>query len=295
MSNGQRLRRVDPQRTEPIRNWSTLYQPSESERAEQPSSNSTDDNRAHPIHPADTAHPAGPADSAHTGRGNETVSRGVKLGYEVIEEHLRQGQKVAQMLGDSTSGRKSVEGNIRAMAERIFRYSADLGSLWVDFIDSVVGSPEAVRDLASMFASNEKFENQKFEEAQTNGRESGPVCVEVVSARPARVTLDMRPESAGRRLIVHDLRAAGSEMPPLTGIRFVTGRTDALRTDALRTDALPYFRISVPAQQPVGSYHGLVMDQDSGQVCGTLSVRISPEFEDSENSKNSENSQDSMI
>ena len=264
MSNGQRLRRVDPQRTEPIRNWSTLYRPSESERAEHPSSNSAVENRADPADPADS------------GIGNETVSRGVKLGYEVIEEHLRQGQKVAQMLGDSTSGRKTVEGNIHAMAERIFRYSVDLGSLWVDFIDSVVGSPEAVRDLASMFASNEKFEKQKSEEVQPNGRESRRVCVEVVSARPARVTLDMRPESTGRRLIVHDLRAAGSDIPPLTGIRFVTGRADAL----------PYFCISVPAQQPVGSYHGVVLDQDSGQVCGTLSVRISQESEESKESMN---------
>ena len=280
MSNSQRMRRVDPQRTEPIRNWSTLYQPSESERAEQPSSNSTDDTRAHPIHPSDRTDFAHPADAAHSDRGNETVSRGVKLGYEVIEEHLRQGQKVAQMLGDSTSGRKTVEGNIHAMAERIFRYSADLGSLWVDFIDSVVGSPEAVRDLASMFASNEKFEKQKSEEVQPNGRESRPACVEVVSARPARVTLDMRPESTGRRLIVHDLRAAGSDIPPLTGIRFVTGRADAL----------PYFYISVPAQQPVGSYHGVVLDQDSGQVCGTLSVRISLELEDFEDSENSQDS-----
>ena len=264
MSNGQRLRRVDPQRTEPIRNWSTLYRPSESERAEHPSSNSAVESRADP------------ADPAHSDMGNETVSRGVKLGYEVIEEHLRQGQKVAQMLSGRSTERKTVEGNIRAMAERIFRYSADLGSLWVDFIDSIAGSPEAVRDLVSMFSSKEKSP-----EVQPNGGESRPVSVEVVSARPARVTLDIRPESAGRRLVVHDLRAAGSDIPPLTGIRFVTGRADALRTDALT-----YFRITVPAQQPVGLYHGVVMDQDSGQVCGTLSVRINQESEESEESVN---------
>ena len=65
MSSDQRLRRVDPQHTERIWNWSTLYQPSESERAEKPSSNSTDGKRAHPIHPA------GSADSAYRVEGTK--------------------------------------------------------------------------------------------------------------------------------------------------------------------------------------------------------------------------------
>ena len=82
MSDRQRLHREEPVRTGPNRNWSTLYRPN-TNISSTPSGNSPSAD-----HPAQ-GHP-----------WNDAVSHGVKLGYRVIEEYLRQGQRAAQQFNN---------------------------------------------------------------------------------------------------------------------------------------------------------------------------------------------------
>src|SRR5438093_10880146 len=112
LNGRQRLRREDPVRTEPIRNWSTLYR--------RPNSWGFRTSSADPQS----------VDRAEPGRsGNNVVSRGVELGYHVVEEHIRQGQHVAQQINTRSSSPGAMRNDIRGVAERLARYYTDLGSL----------------------------------------------------------------------------------------------------------------------------------------------------------------------
>lgn len=69
-----RLHREDPARTEPIRDWSTLYRQSNSWNSRDASAN-----------------PKSGDEATRGGLCSDTVAQGVKLGYRVIEEYMRQG------------------------------------------------------------------------------------------------------------------------------------------------------------------------------------------------------------
>src|SRR5262245_58649793 len=81
MSDDHRFHREDLVRTRPIRRWSTPHHQSNSWGTHSPS---------------DCQEPT--KDGTTTAPPDEVVARGVRLGYRVVEEHLRQGQQVAQQL-----------------------------------------------------------------------------------------------------------------------------------------------------------------------------------------------------
>ena len=64
--------------------------------------------------------------------------------------------------------------------------------------------------------------------------------------------------------MVHALRAADAEIPPLAGAAFVPDPDGGPMT----------LRLAVPDDQPDGIYNGLVIDAASNRPVGTLSVRI---------------------
>ncbi len=86
LNGRQRLRREDPVRTEPIRNWSTLYRRPNSWGFRIPSAN-----------------PQAADQVKHSLSENNVVSRGIEIGYRVVEEHIRQGQHVAQPIHTRSS------------------------------------------------------------------------------------------------------------------------------------------------------------------------------------------------
>src|SRR5438552_17462856 len=79
MNRREHLRREDPVRTRPIRNWSTLYRRRASWAFREPTAASSS------------------ADGAtHRGSWNDVVVEGVERGYRVIEEQFRKGERVAE-------------------------------------------------------------------------------------------------------------------------------------------------------------------------------------------------------
>jgi hypothetical protein len=88
------------------------------------------------------------------------------------------------------------------------------------------------------------------------------VRVEIASTRPAEVAVDLRPEAAGRRLVVQALRAVDPGLPRLADV--VIAADDGGVT----------LRIRVPPDVPAGTYNGLVIDEDTSAPVGTVSVRV---------------------
>jgi hypothetical protein len=181
----------------------------------------------------------------------------VELGYRVIEDQIRQGQRVAEQLNSRSYDSGAMGGDLREVADRVWRYYTDVGGLLVDFLSSLASDGDLVRRLFG--------EWQRRSESSTPASTNGAVAIsiEISSAGPARVTLDLRPHSEKMPLVCRELRALDAEKPPLTNVAFEPG-----------AEGLVSLRIRVPEAHPPGIYAGAVIDSDTGQPRGTLSVKL---------------------
>lgn len=243
MNDRRRLHREDPVRTGPIRNWATLYRRSDSWGTRDSSMSRESAN-----------------DGAQNDSTNDMVTRGVKLGYRVIEEYLRQGQQAAQQINNRSYSPGAMGNDIQEMVGRLVRYYIDLGALWGDLINSLVANPEFLNSLLRPF-------QPPSTPSTTNGASANgatAVAIEVVSTRPTQVTLDLHPHLEKYSLATYDLRAVDPEKPPLTDITFESS-----------PDPGPVrLRIRVPDGQPPDIYTGVIVDKTTNLPRGTLSVRI---------------------
>jgi hypothetical protein len=241
MSERERLRREDPARTEPIRNWSNLYRAANSWNAEQART---------PGNSADGA--------ARNGAGNDAVEHGVRTGYRVIEEHIREirrGEGIAREMNRGPYESRGISDDILDVVERVYRYSRELLPVWFDLAGSIAKAPELLRELTNP--------PRRESEARTEGSAaSEPIAVEILSNRLTRVTIELRPNSEGRALGVRELHAMEPGKPPIVGVNFVAGSAGVV------------LRILVPDEHPPGVYNGVIADLESGEARGTVSVRI---------------------
>ena len=223
MAKKQRLRREDPERTAPIRRFSTMF------RKDEQDNDKTRD---------------GPSTKMQ-----DDISDAVRMGYSVIEEQIRQGQRAAQQLGGMPSGVGSATFGVNDIANRLLQYSTDLAALHFDLMATLL-HPAAMSGAMPGAAPS-----------QDSGAR---VMIEIESKRKNQVTLDLWPHSQTANLTVPALHAAESDKSPLTDVSFVPG-----------TDDVPArLHIVVSDSQPPGLYSGLILDADSGQANGTLSLRL---------------------
>jgi hypothetical protein len=242
VSAPQRLRRPDPERTEPLRHWSKLYRTPDSWNLR------------------DGQDEAPSSAEAATESWNDVVAEGVAVGYRVIEEQIRHGQRVAEQLSDASYGPAMIAGDVREATERMIRYSADLVALWMEFVNSTMGSGELLRPLAAAWQQRGDGQRPASEPGAT-----AAVAIDVCSSRPVRVSVDLKPGAARRPLVVHGLRAVQADKPVLTEVTFEPAREGEPATVRLR----------VPEGHPAGLYTGVIVDQQSGEPLGTLSARVS--------------------
>ncbi|HSP99393.1 MAG TPA: hypothetical protein VL049_19395 [Candidatus Dormibacteraeota bacterium] len=237
MSDREHLRRKDAVRTSPYRNWSTLFRP------------------ADPCAAGDRhAASENGSGAAASESWSDVVSRGVDLGYKVIDEQIRQGQRVAEQIGSQSYGPWAMGGDAQELGERLLRSTTDAMALWFELLTGVFGRADLLRPFAR--------------EATAPGHAPvavpTAVSVEVASARPARVTLELQPNCAAHPLAAFELRALDASKPPLSDVAF----------DADPSGKLVSVRVHVPDGQAPGVYSGVVVDRESGQPRGTLSVRV---------------------
>ena len=104
MSASDRIRRPPLDRTEPIRAWSSLFG-------------------------------AGPL--------NDVVTRSVELGYRVVDEYIRQGQKAAARFGSPSLGTETMASDMQDLGVRMVQYTSDVFGLWFEMMNVMLagGSP----------------------------------------------------------------------------------------------------------------------------------------------------------
>ena len=239
MSDRKRLHRADPARVAPIRNFSKLYH----------GPNSTN-GRVDRVKPASN-------DVPRKGKAGGPLAEGVELAYSVIEKYIAEGRRTAEGFSSEPYAPRLANGNVQEILERVLRFQAEMVPLWI----------ETLATLVRVDASRNGNAGAPGAWPHPNGGhnpETIPVSIEVVSRRPVQVSVDLRPNSEAKSLVALGLHSVDSRKPSLTDIRFV--HDEAAGRIGLR--------IGVPEGQPPGTYSGVIVNRDSGETRGTLSIRI---------------------
>jgi hypothetical protein len=242
-----RVKREDPERVEPIRAWETLFR-------------------------ADEAQPkpdAGQPDSSaknEKSSWDEIASRAVRRGYEVIEEQINEGRKIAEKVRGYSDDVRKVNDDSTRLIERSLRFYTDVGYLWFELMESLLRNqalrPDGLRP--SNGANGANGADAHAENRNGNGSSGGQhndVEIELISPYPTTVSLDLR-STPDAMLSVPALRAADDSKPPLADIAFHDGA------------ARPVLRIKIPEGQPADTYSGVVVDARTHQPRGTLCVSV---------------------
>ena len=251
-----RYRRPDATRQEPIRSWWNFFRPAES-----PNGSSQKP----------------PGDGRKL---NHVVDRGVKLGYQVIEDQIRQGQRLAEEINSRSYGTESMNRDLQELAIRSMRYYVDAASLFMDFMSTLpasVGLPFRPFGGAANGAAGPSNGPPPYGSAAPGGAPPSyapppaaaaptPVATRVTSTRPATVTVDLRADDARRPLSVPGLFTAEKGTPPLSDVACLSASGDGR----------PVLAVEVPDDQPPGLYSGVIFDAESGEPRGSVTVRIDP-------------------
>ena len=244
MSDQERIKRPKLDRTQPIRTWSTLF--------------------GAPAATGDTERPASLQD---------VVSRSVDLGYRVVDEYIRRGQKAAQGISNRSYGSDAVSKDMQELTGRMSQYASELATVWVDLLQLAVGNalsgapPQGNGGRVGTPGAPATASTNGAANSETLSSAPTRVKIEVASARFAEVSLDLRAGATTRPLVVHALRAVDPAKPRLTEVAFKSATGDEAAS----------LRLRVPADQPAGIYNGLIIDEETSQPVGTVSVRIAAE------------------
>ena len=101
----ERITRPEPERTHPVRSWSTLL----------------------------------PTSAAVNGGAGATlesvVSRSVELGYRVVDDDMREGQRAAQRVGERSFAADALTGEVQQLTARMTRYAQDFLEVWLQLVE----------------------------------------------------------------------------------------------------------------------------------------------------------------
>jgi hypothetical protein len=193
----------------------------------------------------------------------------------VVDEWIRQAEQAARLLGGSgatASGWADASG-------RMFKTASDLMGAWWSLWGmpqptggSGVGSrrPGSTNNASAWatgastepwFGNGEPLAPIHSEPALQPA--AGPaVRLEIASRRPVDVTVDLR-----KRGVVHlrvlDLRAEQGDAPRIQGTTL-----DASDPERVR------IRLTVPDDQPPGTYHAVILDTVQDLAVGTITLKI---------------------
>jgi hypothetical protein len=227
MSSDERIKRPRLDRMGPIRNWSRLLG----------------------VPPMDPGRVADGQDAAGLG---DVVSRSVELGYRVVDEYIRQGQRAADRLSKGAYRPEDWAADARDLAQLMAQYASEFAGTWFELLQR-----------ASAATTSESRPSPEKQPAPSSTPAPGVrVRLSVDSTRPAQVLVELDPHATGGRLVVHALHASEAWKPRLREVEF--------RLDG--PDESPTLHVTIPPHQPPGSYEGLIVDEATNRPVGAVRV-----------------------
>jgi hypothetical protein len=244
----ERIRRPELERSGPIRDATNYLRDSDSWTEKAPNDNPRQGNGGQ---------------SSKAGSFDDVVTQGVKLGYKVIEQYITQGQRVAEEI--SRPFQKGVpEAGTADVVQGMVRLYKDMADVCGNALDLMVRNPVFWSWLGS-FTQNGGLHTQNGDPGTLNGT-GAAFSVEIASTRPTEVLLNVEPSPQPYTPFVHALHAPERNVPPLTSIAFQKSPKSNM----------PVLLLKIPLNQPSGLYTGVVVDRETNQPRGTLTVRVLP-------------------
>ena len=294
---GERIRREDPERQEPDRGWQGWFQ----------------------------SGPRGSSGSGGTGSGDtgtgdtergeagsrspmDTVERGVKMAYQVVEDYIDQGRKTAQRINDQQYGPREMTDDFQALTGRMMRDSARFLSLWFEMVSSTLGvgmgmarggfpgfsgfSGRAGSDREASDREGSRGTTRRGSRGGSRGagrtatwdRDSDLADPDDLAEPPeppnpvqAPVAFEVRSPLPTRVQVDLPRRAAG-QLLHVTPLRPLQGQAPPLEGVTYEPGAPPQpavIALEVPPDQPPGPYHGTLVDPETHRSRGTLTVIVS--------------------
>lgn len=244
-STTARTKRPPLPRTEPIRNWSTLF----------------DAGKGASTNGAQSGTKNGQA------RGADAVQRGVELGYRVIDDYLKQGARAAGAFSNPAKAFAPNADDLPRMTERMMQYASDFTSLWFDAMNVMLqtGRAGATAPTPSAAARSQAANA----EAVSNGVSRDPAearalmrhVLELSASRPVDVTIVL--DNLPGAMRVETLQSSGRGKG-ITGVEAQIGEPGG----PVR------IKLAVPAALPKGRYSGAILDAQSGVPCGRITVNV---------------------
>jgi hypothetical protein len=251
MKPTDRRHRPDPQRPDAVRSFSTLFSP-----------------------PA--ASPTGATNGNGSGSLSDVVSHSVDLGYRIVDDYIRQGEKAARQFTERSATPQTMATDAQDFAVRFAQHASGLAGVWLEFLQLTAASsgmplnttlwdafvpPATTSPPSPVFRPAHAPHNAAARRGET---ERTSVRIEITASRPTDVVLDLQPSATGRPLSVYALREKDSDTARIADVLFEP-----------ESDGAPArLRIRIPADQPPGIYNGLIVDDASGRPVGSVSVSL---------------------
>src|SRR5215831_3680173 len=233
MDKHERIRRPDPERTEPKRDSAAYF------------FNAVTGNGPKSKQPKNGVE-----------NPDDAVAHGVRLGYQVVEEQIREGQRLAERLRQAADLKGVTESEgLGPLVGRALNVYKDLGALCIDAVEALVRSPAL---LSRVLQSKTEIEQRS--DAGVN-----EVCaVEINSSHRTQVTLKLARVSRTSLPHVHALHAPDPAIPPLTNVRF----------SMEHATGVAMLHVDISAMQSPATYTGVVVDRTTNEPCGTVCIRL---------------------
>ncbi len=222
---------------------------------------------------------------------NGAVTDAVRMGYQVIEEHIRQGRRTARKMQRHEYGVGSLGDDLWEALQRTVGFSEDLMSLWIGALRVLLpgakhSSPlpwprfsQGFGDNGAMTGNGHHSPNGRLENdpwgpsvaddrgAPAAGESLSPwsLSIDVTSSRPTRTVLDVELRNREEELIVEDLMHSSDPAVTLSEAAFY------------RTPEGLQLRVEVSERHPPGVYSGFVRDRWNGSTRGCLRVELEEE------------------
>jgi hypothetical protein len=175
--------------------------------------------------------------------GDDPVTQGVKLGYSVLDEQMRERRRLAERLRGGLRPGAATGPEFGALIERALNIYRDMGALAFAAAEALAGAS-----------------SQRGAKPEPAPVQASPYSIEVKSSRRVNVKLDLRGPARAPR--VGPLQPALGGGKPIESVGFEAGAAE------------PKLALEIADDQPAGVYNAVVVDADSGEALGTLTVRI---------------------
>jgi hypothetical protein len=208
----------------------------------------------------------------------QAISGMVQLSSSVIEEQIRAGQTAAARLRDGIANSKQLNADVNTLVENLVATTKDVGATWLDLLSIVVRSigtqPPAPGTNGGSNGMGTPHPRTKTRTGSSGGATTIssitvtdptspalPPEIAVTGYRVESVTLDLRPPSIRFVPIVGPLLASDPKNS-LTAVKFGLSEGTLVLT------------VNVPRGQPAGTYTGAIVDSDTNEPGGTVSVTV---------------------